>query len=208
MFQTLKNGARDVIASVPQEGHPTESAVTVLATGGTIPWTLRFYARFGTRRAYAGSVRTFPTKEQRVIAVCYLPGAAIWEVEGVGATNAKDEIAIHFEGDERVGLPPGVHAMLGNSVDGARSYAIATGTSGNVNITGEILGWAARTDVPGATVSITSPFGNLALGPIAVPEGGEVNGNGKGLIPPLSSWAFVNTTGYLIEYIPPGNVGP
>src|SRR5512136_1107282 len=207
MIQTLKNGLAGKVASVPQEDHATESAVTVIATGGTIPWTLRFYAKFGTRRAYVGSVRTFATKAQRVIAVCSLPGAAIWEVEGNGATDAADEIGIHFEGDVSPLVIPGVHAMPGNSVNGARSYSVITGTVGSVTVTGEVMGWAARSDVAGASLSVTSPFGNLALGPIGVPEGGEVNGNCQGLIAPVSTWTFVNTTGYLIEVVPPGSVG-
>lgn len=208
MIVTLKNGLQGVVASVPQSDHQTESAVTCIATGGTIPWTLRFFARLGSRRAYVGAVRTFATKSERVVAVCSLPGAAIWEVEGRGATDVQDEIGIHFEGDVSPLIQPGVHAIPGNSVAGARSYSVLTGTVGSVVVTGEVLGWAARSDVAGASVVVTSPFGGLNFGPIGVPEGGEVNGNCQGLIAPISTWTFVNTSGYLIEYVPPGNLGP
>lgn len=203
MIHTLKNGVADIVASVPQEDHPTESAVTLIATGGTIPWLLKVFARLGSRRAYVGAVRTFATRAQRVVAVCSLPGAAIWEVEGRGATDTIDEIGIHFEGDVAPLVMPGVHAIPGNSIDGARSYRIAQGVSGSVSVTGEVFGWAAHTTLAGATVAC-SANPSLSFGPIDVPINGSVKGDCKGLLAPVSTWTFVNTSGFFIEYVAPG----
>jgi hypothetical protein len=200
---TLKNGIVRRIASVPEEGHETENAVTVVAAGGTIPWVLRFWARLGVNSCYAGAVRIFPSKNHRVVAICSLPGARAWEVEGRGATNAPDELLIHFEGQQDSGGPYGVRSIPGNSIDGARSYRVERGTAGVVVVTGEVFGWAAHAAVAGATVGVTANPG-LAFGPIDVPINGAVNGNAQGMIAPISTWTFTNTAGFFIEYVAPG----
>lgn len=203
---TLKNRVRRVIASQPQEGHPGENTVAVIVSGGTIPWVLRFWAMYGKHRAYVGAVRTFVNSNERVVAVCSMPGATHWEVEGSGSTSAEDEIAVHFEGIEARGGPWGVSAMPGNSVDGARSYRVATGTAGAIVITGEVFGWAAYAVVAGATVQAVATPALTDFEPIAlpVPNGGSVNGNAMGLLAPVSTWTFTNTSAFMIEYVPPG----
>jgi hypothetical protein len=76
-------------------------------------------------------------------------------------------------------------------------------------------GGAAMATVAAATLAVaaqpqTSPVTTttpaLAIGPIAVPVNGEVNGNARGILAPVSTWTFVNTDSYLIEYLPPGIV--
>jgi hypothetical protein len=202
---TLKNGVRRTIASSPQEDHAGENTVSVVVAGGTIPWVLRFWARFGIARAYVGAVRIFPTRDHRVVAVCSMPGATQWEVEGIGATTATDELEIHFEGCESCCGPFGVHAIPGNSVDGSRSYRVTRGTAGTVTVTGEVFGWAAHAILAGASVSVAANPA-LAFGPIDVPQFGAVNGDGRGLVAPVSTWTFVNTAGFFIEYVAPGTV--
>lgn len=202
---TLKNGVVRRIASVPEEGHETENAVACVVAGGTIPWVLRFWARLGSNLCYAGAVRIFPSKNHRVVAVCSMPGARAWEVEGRAATNAPDELLIHFEGQQDRGGPYGVHAIPGNSVEGARSYRVARGTAGAVTVVGEVFGWAAHATVAGATVAVTANP-TLSFGPIDVPLNGAVRGNAHGLLAPESTWTFTNTAGFFIEYVAPGTI--
>ena len=202
---TLKNGIHRVVASVPQEDHPTENTVSVVLSGGIAPWVLRFWARFGTHRAYVGAVRAFAGKLDRVVAVCSMPGALAWEVEGAANDAAlEDEVAIHFEGIEARGGPWGVFPLPGISVDGARSYRLAPGTNGVVTITGEVYGWAAESAAGGTIGVIAGP--SLSFGPLAVPAGIPINGDARGLLAPVSTWTFTNTDHYFIEYVPPGGV--
>jgi hypothetical protein len=190
---------------VPQEDHAAENTVAVVVQGGTIPWVLRFWAMLGSNRAYAGAVRIFPMKDARIVAICSMPGARSWVVDGRGATSAPDEIDVHFEGIEARGGPWGVHAIPGASVDGTRSYRVERGTFGPVTVIGEVFGWAAHAVLPGATVGVTAnPY--LNFGPIDVPNGGAVNGNCRGLLAPVSNWLFTNTAGFFIEYVAPGTL--
>jgi hypothetical protein len=203
---TLKNGLQRRVASVPQDGHPGENTVAVVVSGGVLPWVLRFWARIGSLHAYVGAVRTFAMPGDRVVAVVSMPGATAFEVEGqANDPTAVDEIGIHFEGIDSRGGPWGVHAMPGVSVDAARSYRVLTGTAGVMTVTGEVWGWAATASVAAATVAVAAPPG-LAFGPVAVPVNGEVNGNARGILAPVSTWTFVNTDSFLIEYLPPGIV--
>ncbi len=200
---TLKNRVRRSIVSAPQEDHAVENTVSCIVAGGTIPWVLRFWAHLGSNRAYAGAVRIFPARDHRVVAVCSLPGARYWEVEGEGATTAIDEIEVHFEGMEACCGPYGVHPVPGNSVSGSRSYRTASGVAGVVAITGEVFGWAAYATVAGASVAVAANPA-LGFGPIAVPAGGATNGNAMGLLAPVSTWTFTLTDAYFIEYVAPG----
>lgn len=200
---TLKNRIRRSILSSPQEDHPNENTVACIVAGGTIPWVLRFWAHLGSNRAYAGAVRIFPSRDHRIVAVCSMPGARNWEVEGEGATTATDELEIHFEGMESCCGPFGVHAVPGNSVAFGKSYTVATGTAAVVQIVGEVWGWAAYATAAGATVTVAAPP-TAGFGPIAVPVNGEVSGNARGILAPVSTWTFAGTSGYLIEYMAPG----
>jgi len=204
---TLKNGVRRIIASASEAGHPDENTVAVVVDGGTIPWVLRFWARLGVNRAYAGAVRIFPSADHRVVAVCSMPGAHAWEVEGRGATSADDEIEIHFEGMEACCGPFGVHAIPGNSVSGCRSYRVIDGTFGAVVVTGEVFGWTAWATAAGATVQAAAgPALAAVFAPAAliVPTNGFVEGNAMGLLAPVSTWTFTGTSAFKIEYVPPG----
>lgn len=205
---TLKNRVRRRIASAPSADLQDENSVAVVVRGGTIPWVLRFWGRFGDDLAYAGAVRIFPAKFARVVAICSMPGARQWEVEGRGATDAVDEIAVHFEGIEAKGGPFGVQPVAGVSVAGGRSYRVATGTNGNIVITGEVFGWAAWATAAAATVQAVANPALTDFAPIAlpVPAGGAVQGNAMGLLAPISTWTFTNTAAFMIEYVPPGIV--
>lgn len=200
---TLRNGVRRKVGSMPQDGG-SENTVAVTQSGGIMPWVLRFWAHLGGRRVYVGAVRTFVHSGDRLVAILSIPGASHYEVEGIGNNLATaDEIAIDMVGLDARGGPWGVHAVPGNSVDGARSYRVLTGVSGAVNVVGTVFGWAARTNVAAATVAC-SVGPAVAFGPIGVPINGEVNGDALGLLGPESTWTFVNTTGYVIEVVPPG----
>jgi hypothetical protein len=203
MTAILQNGVRSVVASVPQEDHATENTVAVVVVGGTLPWVLRFWARLGTHRAYLGGVRIFAVPGARVAAILACPNARAFEVMGQ-ATNAtaQDALEIHFEGLDARGGPWGVQPVPGVSVPFARSYRVLTGAAGVVPVVGEVFGWAARASVAGATVAAAAGPG-LAFGPIAVPVNGSVQGNCMGAMAPASTWTFVGTDGYLIEYFPP-----
>lgn len=201
---TLKNGLQRRVASVPQDGHPGENTAAVVVSGGSVPWVLRFWGRVGPLRAYVGAVRLFAAPGDRVVAVVSMPGATAFECEGQATDPAAvDEIGVHFEGIEARGGPWGVQAIPGMAVDAARSYRVATGTAGVVTVTGEVWGWAATASVAGATVAVAAPPG-LAFGPVPVPVNGEAGGNARGILAPVSTWTFVNTDGYLIEFLPPG----
>lgn len=202
---TLENGVRRNVGSSPETAHKAEGTVCVSVRGGIVPWVLRFWAMLGVNRAYAGAVRIFPSRDLRVVAVCSMPGAQSWQVEGRASDDTRDQVEIHFEGVEGYGGPWGVHAIPGNSVDGGRSYRVVTGAAGVVVVTGEVFGWAARAVGAGATVAVAA-LPALGFGPIGVPAGGEVNGNAMGLLSPVSTWTFVGTSGYLIEFVPPGIV--
>jgi hypothetical protein len=145
----------------------------------------------------------FPSALQRVVAICSMPGARAWEVEGRSYDANEDNLEVHFEGIEARGGPWGVQALPGLSVDCARSYRVVTGTAGVVSVTGEVWGWAATAIAAGASVSVAA-LPALGFGPIAVPVNGEVNGNARGILAPISTWTFVGTNHYLIEYMPPG----
>lgn len=199
---TLKNGVRRIIASVPEHQHTDENTVSVVVNGGVIPWVLRFWARLGTHRCYVGAVRIFPSRDSRVVAVCSMPGAKSWEVEGRGYDATTDEIQVHFEGLPGCAGPWGVQAIPGISVDGARSYRVQTGVAGVVQVTGEVFGWAAYAVAAGATVTAAG-LPALGFGPVPVPIG-SVEGNAMGLLAPISTWTFAGTSGYMIEYVPPG----
>lgn len=198
----LQNGVRLVAASVPQEDHPDENTVGVVVTGGTLAWVLRFWARLGTHRAYLGGVRLHAMTRTRVAAIVSCPNARAFEVEGQATSNAADALEIHFEGLQARGGPWGVQAMPGVSVPYARSYRVLTGAAGVVPVVGEVFGWAARASAAGATVAATAGPG-LTFGPVAVPINGSVQGNCMGAMAPASTWTFVGTDGYLIEYFPP-----
>jgi len=200
---TLKNGLRRIIASVPQEDRPAENTVSVIQSGGLSPWVLHFWARFGTHRAYLGAVRSFASKLDRVVAVVSFPGAQAFEVEGQSSDpQAVDEIGIHFEGDQGSGGPWGVHAVRGQSVEGARSYRTAQGTNGAVVITGEVFGWAAQSAAGGTVAVAAGP--SLGFGPVVVPAGIPIGGDCRGLLAPVSTWTFTGTDNFFIEYMPPG----
>lgn len=201
---TLKNGLQRRIASVARDGHPGENTVAVILSGGIVPWVLRFWARLGPNLAYIGAVRVFANPTQRVAAVLSMPGAQAFEVEGQANTpNAVDEIGVDFEGLEARGGPWGVFPIPGVSVPWARSYRVLTGTVGVVPVVGEVWGWAARATNPGATVTVSALPG-LSFGPVAVPANGEVHGDARGILAPESTWTFAGTSGYIIEYAPPG----
>jgi hypothetical protein len=164
---------------------------------------LRFWARFGSHRAYLGAVRIYPSKLDRVCAVVSFPGAQAFEVEGeANDPSVTDEIAIHFEGIEGCGGPWGVQAVRGQSVEGARSYRAATGTNGAVTITGEVWGWAAQSTAGGSVAVVAGP--GLSFGPVVVPAGIPIGGDCRGLLAPVSTWTFTGTDNYFIEYVPPG----
>jgi hypothetical protein len=203
---TLKNGVRRRIASLPEEGSSNgENTVAVSATGASLPWVLRFWARLGRSSVYIGAVRIFASQENRLVAICSIPGAREFEVEGQAQDGAVvDEIAVDFEGIDARGGPWGVHAIRGNSVDGSRSYRVITGTVGAVTVTGEVFGWAAWTTQAGGTIAVAA-LPALGFGPIDVPQNGAINGNAMGLLAPVSTWTFTNTDGYSIEYVPPGS---
>jgi hypothetical protein len=199
----LQNGVRSVAASVPQEDHPTENTVAVVITGGTLPWVLKFWARLGTHRAYLGGVRLHATNFARVAAIVSCPNARAFEVQGQATDPAaQDALQVHFEGLDARGGPWGVQPVPGVSVAYARSYRVLTGAAGVVQVVGEVYGWAARASAAGATVAAAAGPG-LAFGPIAVPVNGSVQGNCMGAMAPVSTWTFVGTDGYLIEYFPP-----
>jgi hypothetical protein len=200
---SLKNGIRRTVGSAPQQDHPCENTVAVAVRGAVVPWVLRFWCLLGNHRSYAGAVRIFASQDQRVVAVCSMPGASMWEVEGRAYDGTQDELVVHFEGLEACAGPYGVHAIPGNSVDGGRSYRVITGAAGVVVVTGEVFGWAARATAINATVAVAA-LPALGFGPIGVPAAGEVNGNAMGLLAPVSTWTFVGTSGYVIEYVPPG----
>jgi hypothetical protein len=201
---TLKNGLQRRIASVPKDGHPGENTVAVILSGGSVPWVLRFYARLGSGIAYVGAVRVFRNPLTRLAAVLSVPGAEAFEVMGQASDpTAVDEIGVDFEGIEARGGPWGVLPIPGVSVAWARSYRVLTGTAGVVNVVGEVWGWAARATNPGATVAVAALPG-LGFGPVGVPPNGEVHGDARGILAPESTWTFTGTTGYLIEYAPPG----
>lgn len=203
---TLKNGLQRRVASVPRDGHPGENTVAVVVSGGSVPWVLRFYAKLGSNISYVGAVRVFRNPLTRLVAVLSVPGAEAFEVEGQATTpGAVDEIGIDFEGIEARGGPWGVLPLPGVSVAWARSYRVLTGTAGVVNVVGEVWGWAARATAAGATVTVAAPPA-LGFGPIGVPQNGEVHGDARGILAPESTWNFAGTSGYLIEYAPPGGV--
>lgn len=203
---TLKNGLQRRVASVARDGHPGENTVAVVVEGGSAPWILRFYAKLGQHRAFMGAVRLHQLTTQRVVAVLSMPGASSFEVEGqANNPTLLDEISVSFEGIEARGGPWGVFPVPGVSVAWARSYRVVTGTAGVVVVTGEVWGWAARAINPGATVAVAAAPG-LSFGPVAVPPNGEVHGDARGILAPVSTWTFVGTTGYLIEFAPPGGV--
>lgn len=200
----LRNGARQVVASVPQADHDAEDVVAVLVDGGKIPWVLRFWARLGSGRAYIGAVRVFAARTHRVVAVLAMPGARAFEVEGKGVDTTADDLEIHFEGIQGRGGPWGVTPIVGNSVLNARSYRVLTGVGAlGVICTGEVHGWTAYTTQAGGTVTVTA-LPALTFGPIIVPQNGAISGDAMGLLAPVSTWDFVNVDTYMIEYIPPG----
>jgi hypothetical protein len=200
---TLKNGLQRRVAAVPQDGHPGENTVAVVVSGGTVPWVLRFWARIGALHVYVGAVRLFAVPGDRVVAIVSMPGATAFECEGqANDPTAVDEIGIHFEGIEARGGPWGVQAVPGVSVEYSRSYRVVTGAAGAVVVTGEVWGWAAWATAPGATVAVAALPG-LSFGPVAVPPNGSVRGNARGILAPVSTWTFVGTSGYMIEFAPP-----
>jgi hypothetical protein len=204
---TLRNGIRRTISSVPEEQNFTgENTVSVSVTGGVMPWMLHFWARIGTSRVYVGAVRVFAAQQTRLVAIVSIPGAKEFEVEGKGNNAATDdELAVEFEGIEARGGPWGVHPIPGNSVNGARSYRVLTGTNGSVVVTGEVWGWAAYATAAAATVAVAALPG-LGFGPIGVPINGSVQGDARGILAPVSTWTFTNTSGFLIEFFPPGGL--
>jgi hypothetical protein len=205
---SLRNGIRKTVPDIQQGAQIAGNGMSVVMTGGIIPWVLRFWAFFGTHRSYVGAVRTFATQNSRVVAVCAMPGASSWEVEGRGATNAADEIELHLEAEDCRGGPFGVTALIGNSVEAGRSYRVLDGVSGPVVVEGEVYGWAAWAIAAGATVQAVAPPNLQAFMPLAlgVPQNGSVRGNARGAISPVSAWTFTNTSQFMIEYFPPGIV--
>ena len=208
---TLRNGQRKTVPDIPQGSEIVGSTMSVVMTGGVIPWVLRFWAKFerhGSYRSYVGAVRTFAAKNSRVVAVCSMPGATSWEVEGQGATAAVDEIELHLDAIETCGGPfGGVRALPGNSVDACRSYRVLDGVSGGpIAVVGEVYGWAAWATAANATVQAVAPPGLTGFLPLAlaVPQNGSVRGNARGAFAPVSAWTFTNTSQYMIEYFPPG----
>ena len=203
---TLKNGIRRRIGSLPQEGETEgENTVSVFASGALVPWVLRFWARLGPNSVYVGAVRIFAAQENRLVAICSIPGARWFEVEGRAADDSVDELLVDFGGLEAKGGPWGVHPIHGASVDGSRSYRVIRGTAGVVTVTGEVWGWAARSVLPAATIGVTAQPG-LGFGPIDVPQNGSVQGDARGMLAPVSVWTFTNTAAFFIEYFPPGSV--
>jgi hypothetical protein len=185
------------------------NAASIVAIGGTLPWVLRIWGQFGKGLSYVGAVRVFPRQGSRLVAVVSAPGARWYEIEGVCSTpvgtSAIDEMGIEIHPCVAAGGAWGVQPVLGNSVDGARSYRVLTGASGVVAVTGEVFGWAARSVLAGATIAVAAGPA-LGFGPIGVPQNGEVHGDARGLMAPVSTWTFTNTSGYVIEYVPPGPI--
>jgi len=203
-MEFLNNGVRTVIASRPQDGQP-EDCVAVIASGGRQPWVLRFYARLGTHRAYLGAVRLFALQTERVVAYLSAPGAQGFETEGESLVTTADRLGIEFVGTVVRGGPWGVQSVLGASVNAARSYRCVTGVAGAVTVTGEVYGWAAQTSQAGASVAVAAQPA-LGFGPLIVPQNGTIAGDARGLLAPVSTWTFVNTDSYFIEFVPPGGV--
>lgn len=201
----LRNGVRDVVASIPQADHDQEECVAVIINGARVPWFLRFYARLGSNRIFIGGVRIFASRQNRLVAVLAVPGCRSFEVEGrADDSTIGDVLEVDFEGVPGRGGPWGVTAIPGNSVFGGRSYQVLTGAGGGpITCTGEVHGWTAYTTLAGGTVTVTGPLG-LTLGPIIVPQNGSVSGDAMGLLAPVSIWTFANVQSYVIEYIPPG----
>jgi hypothetical protein len=204
-MQYLENGVRKIVSCKPADGRP-DDCYSVVVNGGILPWVLRFRAKLQNCAPYVGAVRIFPSQLERLVAIVSVPGAVSLEVEGSATDRAtRDRIGIHIESTICRGGPWGVTPIHGVSVDGARSYRVITGVSGAVVVTGQVYGWAARAVAAGATVSAAAGPA-LAIGPIGVPPNGEVNGDARGLMAPISTWTFVNTTGYILEVVPPGDV--
>jgi hypothetical protein len=203
----IRNGIPRVIGSVHEDASiGGENTVSVVQSGGTLPWRLRFYALLGSQRVQIGSVRTFAATTDRLVAVISVPGARGFAVDGSATDpNSNESIEVHFEGMQCIGGPFGVHAIPGFSVDGARSYRLLAGVNGAVTVTGQVWGWAAFATAPGATVA-ASAGPALALGPAPVPTNGSVRGDARGIMAPVSTWTFTGTSGYLIEYTPPAGV--
>jgi hypothetical protein len=203
---TLKNGVRRRISSLPQESSSEgENTVSVSVSGALVPWVLRFWARLGSSSVYVGAVRIFAAQENRLVAICAIPGARWFEVEGLAQDGTVDELVVGFDGTQSAGGPWGVHPIHGASVDGSRSYRVVWGVAGAVTVTGEVYGWAAYTTQAGATVAVAGAPA-LAFGPVIVPQNGAINGDARGIIAPVSTWTFTNTDSYFIEYVPPGSV--
>lgn len=201
----LQNGVRKRLASLPQR-KASENGCAVLLEGGSMPWHLQFWAAFGSQKAYLGGIRAFALVESRLVAFIACPGADYFEVEGQGAdVSTNDRVMVSFQGADLRGGPWGVSAVPGTSVLGSRSYRVVTGAAGVVVVTGEVFGWAARATAPGATVAVAATPA-LSWGPVGVPANGEVHGDARGILAPVSTWTFVGTTGYLIEFAPPGGV--
>ena len=199
----LQNGVPRTVASIPSTPSG-ENTVAVVVSGGSGPWLLRFWAFVGNQRTYVGAVRFFADRHSRLVAIVAIPGAVRYECEGMAAdVNSRESIEIQFEGIESRGGPWGVTPIHGISVDGARSYRVATGVSGTFTITGQVYGWAAETTLAGAGVTVTADPAVL-FGPITVPQNGSVRGNAMGLIAPVSTWTFTNVNAWMIEYVPPG----
>lgn len=198
----LFNGQRSIVASQPQDGLE-ENAVGVCIDGGKIVWVLRFKALLGQNRVFIGAVRIYPSSLHRLVAILCVPGAKAFEVEGQGVDDTRDNLRVHFEGIPAKGGPWGVTPILGNSVKSARSYRVAAGVAGVVNIEGEVLGWSAHATAAAGQVVIAA-LPNLAIGPIPVPAGATIRGHAESLLAPNSIWNFINTDYYMVEYVPPG----
>lgn len=205
---TLRNGQRQTVPPSPEGSGIVGSTLSVVQTGGLVPWVLQFWARFGSHRSYVGAVRTFVARNSRVVAVCSMPGADTWEVEGRAATDVRDEIELHLQGINAAGGPFGVSALPGNSVDACRSYRVLDGVAGVVAVVGEVYGWAAWATAANATVQVAAPPALVGFLPLAlaVPVNGSVRGNALGKLAPVTAWTFTNTSQYMIEYFPPGTI--
>lgn len=203
MAKYLQNGVRQTVGTFPEDAR-AENGIAVAAAGGRSIWVLHFWALMRSVRTYAGSVRLFTGSGSRLAAIVAVPGARAFEVMGRAAdATSNEQLELEIEGIECRGGPWGVAPIPGNSIAGARSYRVASGVAGAVTVTGDVLGWAARATLAGASVSVVA-LPALSFGPVAVPQNGEVHGNAERLLSGVSTWTFVNTSGYLIEYVPPG----
>lgn len=180
-----------------------ENTHVIVAHGALYPWVLHFKSVIGGQKCAVGNVRIFPcSKEAAAVAIVSIPGAAAVEVWGqCSVPNVQDEVRIDIEGIESKGGPWGVFPVAGSSVAGGRSYRVVTGVAGVVQVTGTVLGWTAMSTA-GGTVQITAQP-SLSIGPIVIPPGATISGDAREILSPISTWNFVGTDSFVIEFIPP-----